>query len=70
MKWHELEGETPTKSKKMEMTQDNFYRRLAMSDEIIQDQIIEISQLKSAVNKLRLQLASAKNKEVFNDNII
>ena len=56
MKWHELEGETPAKNKKMEMTQDNFYRRLAMSDEVIQDQLIEISQLKSTVNKLRLQI--------------
>ena len=60
MKWHELAGETPEKDKRMEMTQDNFYRVLAMNDELIHEQLAEIAKLKSKINQLQLKLDSSK----------
>ena len=53
--WHTLAGETPEKDKRMEMTQDNFYRVLAMNDELIHQQKDEIAKLKQTVNKLRMR---------------
>ncbi len=53
--WHTLAGETPDKDKRMEMTQDNFYRVLAMNDELIHQQKDEIAKLKQTVNKLRMK---------------
>tara|TARA_R110000787_G_scaffold102906_1_gene209113 strand:- start:33 stop:233 length:201 start_codon:yes stop_codon:yes gene_type:complete len=54
--WHTLTGETPDKDKRMDMTQDNFYRLIAMRDEIIDEQRVEISALKASSNKLRIKL--------------
>lgn len=53
MSWHET-GMTPKKDKKMDMTQENFYRVIAMRDEIIFEQKSEISKLKQKINKLEL----------------
>ena len=50
--WHTLPGETPKKDNRMEMTQDNFYRVIAMSDELIHEQKAEIASLKSKINRL------------------
>ena len=50
--WHTLPGETPKKDARIEMTQDNFYRVIAMSDELIHEQKTEIASLKSKINKL------------------
>ena len=58
-RWHELPGETAVKDKRLEMTSDNFYRIIAMSEEIIEEQRIEIGkmhmQLKKFQNKLSKQ---------------
>ena len=53
--WHTLAGETPAKGERMEMTQDNFYRVIAMNDELIHQQKDEIAKLKQTVNKLRMK---------------
>jgi len=60
--WHELPGETPKKDKRMDMTQDNFYRVIGMRDEIIDEQRVEISMLKASNNKLRIKLESSRGK--------
>lgn len=51
-------GVTPPKDKKMEMTQENFYRIIAMRDEIIFEQKDEIAKLKSKINKLEQKVKS------------
>ena len=53
--WHTLAGETPEKDKRMDMTEDNFYRVLAMNDELIHQQKDEIAKLKQTINKLRMR---------------
>ena len=53
--WHTLPGETPEKDKRMEMTEDNFYRVIAMHGELIHQQKDEIAKLKQTINKLRLK---------------
>ena len=53
--WHTLPGETPEKDKRMEMSQDNFYRVIAMHDELIHQQKDEIAKLKQTINKLRMR---------------
>ena len=53
--WHTLPGETPAKDKRMKMSQDNFYRVIAMNDELIHQQRDEIAKLKQTVNKLRMK---------------
>ena len=58
--WHELHGETPAKDARMEMTEDNFYRVIAMHDELIEEQFAEISALKASNNKLRLKLEARR----------
>jgi len=63
MAWHELPGETPKKDKRMDMTQDNFYRVIGMRDEIIDEQRVEISMLKASNNKLRIKLESRRSRE-------
>jgi hypothetical protein len=63
MAWHELPGKTATKDKRMDMTQDNFYRVIAMRDEIIDEQRVEISMLKASNNKLRIKLESRRARE-------
>ena len=60
--WHELPGETPKKDKRMDMTQDNFYRVIGMRDEIIDEQRVEISMLKASNNKLRIKLETSRGK--------
>jgi len=52
MAWHD-KGLTPVKGEKMEMTSENFYRVIAMRDELIDDQRKEISKLKVKINKLQ-----------------
>ena len=60
--WHELHGETPEKGARMEMTEDNFYRVLAMHDELIGEQFAEISALKASNNKLRMKLEARRER--------
>ena len=60
--WHTLPGETPAKDKRMDMTQDNFYRVIAMRDEIIDEQCVEISALKASNNKLRIKLEAKRER--------
>ena len=55
MAWHD-NGITPTKGVKMEMTEEKFYRVIAMRDELIFEQKEEIAKLKSKVNQLRLKI--------------
>jgi len=55
MSWHD-NGTTPKKGEKMEMTQINFYRVIAMRDELIDDQRKEISKLKVKINKLQQKI--------------
>ena len=52
-KWHELKGETPIKDQRMDMTQDNFHRVIAMHDELIHEQKDEIAKLKHKINQLQ-----------------
>ena len=62
-RWHELPGETPAKDSRMAMTEDNFYRIIAMRDELIDEQRVEISALKAANNKLRVKLEARRERE-------
>jgi hypothetical protein len=55
MPWHD-KGLTPTKGERMEMTEENFSRVIAMRDEIIFEQKDEISKLKMKVNKLQQRI--------------
>ena len=52
MSWHD-KGLTPKKGEMMEMTEENFYRVIAMRDELIDEQRQEISKFKAKVNKLQ-----------------
>ena len=54
MAWHN-DGQTPKKDERMGMTKENFYRVIAMRDEIIFEQKEEISKLKAKINKLILK---------------
>ena len=55
IKWHEIAPPTP-KDEKMPMTEEYFYKVLAMNEELIYDMRDEISALKMTVNKLRQKL--------------
>jgi|TARA_R110000764_G_scaffold45470_1_gene102127 hypothetical protein len=50
--WHEL-APPVCKDKRMPMTEDYFYRVLAMDAELIDEMRKEIQQLKMTINKLR-----------------
>tara|TARA_R110000772_G_scaffold86345_1_gene180771 strand:+ start:688 stop:921 length:234 start_codon:yes stop_codon:yes gene_type:complete len=50
--WHEL-APPVSKDKRMPMTEDYFYKVLAMDAELIDEMRKEIQQLKMTVNKLR-----------------
>tara|TARA_R110000772_G_scaffold16834_1_gene47493 strand:+ start:392 stop:571 length:180 start_codon:yes stop_codon:yes gene_type:complete len=54
-RWYEL-GETPKKDCRMDMTEENFSRVIAMRDELIFDMKGQISSLKSKINKLQQRL--------------
>ena len=56
------EGMSPPKDKRMEMTQENFYRIIDMHDELIHEQRRVITSLTSKVNRLEQKLASTKGK--------
>jgi len=60
MSWHD-KGITPTKDKRMAMTEENFYRVIAMRDELIMEQKDEISKLKHELNNAKAKLLSKKN---------
>lgn len=60
MSWHD-KGMTPTKDKRMEMTEENFNRVIEMRDELIDEQRVQIAKLKSTVNNLELKLSSKKS---------
>ena len=62
MNWHELPGKTPKKGEHMVMDEDNFNRVIAMRDELIDEQRVEISKLKAKVNQLTLKLESERAK--------
>lgn len=50
--WHSV-GMTPDKAKRMEMTEENFDRVIAMRDSLIEDQVEEILALKHKIFKLK-----------------
>ena len=52
IKWHEIAPPTP-KDKKMPMTEEYFYKTLAMNEELIFEMLVEISKLKMTINKLQ-----------------
>ena len=54
IKWHEIAPPTP-KDEKMPMTEEYFYKTLAMNEELIFEMKDEISKLKMTINKLRLK---------------
>ncbi len=56
MTW-DKKGITPTKGERMEMTEENFSRVIAMRDELIFEQKAEISKLKIKINKLEQKLS-------------
>lgn len=60
MAWHD-KGITPAKDKRMEMTSENFYRVIAMRDELIMEQKDEISKLKHELNNTKAKLLSKQN---------
>ncbi len=51
IRWFD-KGLTPVKGERMEMTEENFDRVIAMRDELIFKQKDEIAKLKSKVNRL------------------
>lgn len=59
--WHST-GISPTKDKRMDMTQENFYRIIAMHDEVIFEQRDTMAKLKMTINKLRLKKEKAMTK--------
>jgi len=54
IKWQEIAPPTP-KDEKMPMTEEYFYKTLAMNEELIFEMKDEISKLKMTINKLRLK---------------
>ena len=48
--WHSI-GSTPAKGERMRMTEENFFRLLAMDAELIHDQRLEIAKLKMRLNQ-------------------
>lgn len=56
--WHST-GMSPAKDKRMDMTQENFYRIIYMHDEVIFEQRDTIAKLKMTINKLRLKKGKA-----------
>ena len=52
MSWCD-KGTTPAKGVKMEMTEENFYRVIAMRDELIDEQRKENSKLRAKVERLQ-----------------
>tara|TARA_R110000851_G_scaffold298160_1_gene453626 strand:+ start:190 stop:435 length:246 start_codon:yes stop_codon:yes gene_type:complete len=52
IKWHEIAPPTP-KDEKMPMTEEYFYKTLAMNEELIFEMLAEISKLKMTINKLQ-----------------
>ena len=56
MNWRDIE--TPRKGQRMEMTEDNFNKIIAMRDELIFEQKDEIARLKMKVNRLQQRLNS------------
>ena len=52
IKWHEIAPPTP-KDKKIPMTEEYFYKVLAMNEELIFEMKDEISKLKMTINKLQ-----------------
>lgn len=57
--WSEL-APPLTKGEKIPMTEEYFYKLLAMDDELIHEQKEEIAKLKVKINKLELKLQSKK----------
>ena len=56
IKWNMMDGMTPTKDQPMAMDSDNYFRIIAMRDELIFEQKDEIAKLKVKVNQLRMKL--------------
>jgi hypothetical protein len=56
IKWNMMDGMTTTKDTPMVMDSDNYFRIIAMRDELIFEQKDEIAKLKVKVNQLRLKL--------------
>ena len=59
-KWHEM-ALTPPKGEKMPMTEEHFYKNIAMRDELIFEQKDEISKLKMKVNRMQQKLDGKRN---------
>lgn len=53
--WREI-SQTPVKGYRMDMTEDNFNKVIAMRDELIFEQKEEIRKLKQRINKLNQKI--------------
>ena len=58
--WSEL-APALGKDEKIPMTEEYFYKTLAMDNELIHEMLAEIASLKTKVNRLEQKLASKKN---------
>lgn len=61
MNWRDM-ALTPTKDKSMPETKEHYIKMLALDDELIHEQRVEISKLKAKVNKLQQKLHSQKSR--------
>ena len=57
--WH-TKGMSPTKDKPMDMTEENFYRIIAMHEEIIFEQKDTIASQGTVINKLQQKVFKLK----------
>jgi hypothetical protein len=57
-RWCDIGDPTPPNGEPMEMNKGNFYKIIAMRDELIDEQRVEISKLKAKVNQLQLKVKS------------
>jgi len=54
--WQEIGYPLPSKEQRMKMTSENYYKIIAMRDELIFEQKDEIARLKMKINQLQLKL--------------
>jgi len=54
--WQEIGYPLPSKEQRMKMTSENYYKIIAMRDELIFEQKDEIAMLKMKINQLQLKL--------------
>ena len=54
--WQNIGYPLPPKEQRMKMTSENYYKIIAMRDELIFEQKDEIAKLKMKINQLQLKL--------------